>query len=534
MIPEPSSLPSSVPPGSPRPHWRALATRWQSWLALALFGFALWVRLTGIEFDPGYVLHADEWIPVDLAQRLAADSAAPVRMWNYPPALANLLSLLYAWLPDAVPTLADKYLGARIVVLCMGVAMCVLCSLAALRIAGCPAALLTLAVAAVSPLWVEQNRYAAVDIPTAFGVAATGLACTFLCSRGETRARWSGYLAAGFCVGLAAAPKYVGAAAGLLVLAVHLASPQRKDPRAWGLLLVAGVLSAVVFVACNYQVISSYELMVSWLQKEYAHYASVGHPGYSSASVWKYALPYFVRYGLGWGASFAALVGVAFSLLDAQGRRVLLPWSVVALAWLAFVVTRRTFFARNMLHCLPLFVVIAGVGFDRVRRRSGQLGRGIPFAVIVGLLLLWPAWQSASFARELELPDTRIVAAEWMRDNLPPGTRVALTPEGIMSYMPPAKIHRLPARQVPGNLPVSRLKKSYDVVVVSFGAINRYLRTPSEEPAKVRAFARWYAELSRSATKLASFERPVGPGGELFGSTVDCYHHPKVEIFRLR
>jgi hypothetical protein len=39
--------------------------------------------------------------------------------------------------------------------------------------------------------------------------------------------------------------------------------------------------------------------------------------------------------------------------------------------------------------------------------------------------------------------------------------------------------------------------------------------------------------LRKSARPLASFEAPEGPGGDLFGATVDIYHNPQIEIFEL-
>jgi hypothetical protein len=151
---------------------------------------------------------------------------------------------------------------------------------------------------------------------------------------------------------------------------------------------------------------------------------------------------------------------------------------------------------------------------------------------ILLLLLTIPAWQSTSFAMLLESPDTRIEAAEWMRDHVPARAAIAVIPETYGHYLPVATIHGHKLARVKGYPELGALG-NFDYLVISSGQVYRYLRSPSEAPDKARAFRAWHDQLTRKLKPIRVFERPLAPGGELFGATSDSYHNPRIEIFEL-
>lgn len=516
---------------------------WQKGALGALIALACALRVLGMDFGAGFELHADEWRVIQVAVRCIREPDQPLRFWAYPPALANLISVPLALCEACLAALASQQLIARSVVVGLSVLACLATGVSALRMRGPTAGFFALAVSAVSPLWVEQSRYATPDLPTAFGVALVALAATHL----ATSARWHSYVLAGCSVGVAASFKYIGAASALLIVLVHLAGPQRRSARAFACLVGAGLASLITFTLLNAQLLSDgFAPMLSAIQEEFTHYASKGVNGYSSARVWKHVLVFLVMYGLGVGASLAALVGLVTSLLPrkaraalgpdevmpVQGQVPLWPFSVTALAWFSFLATRETFFARNLLHVLPLFTLLAGAGFAALWQRPGKASRALVSVVL--LLLAMPAWQSTSFAILLEEPDTRIEAAEWMRDNVPAGARVAVVPETYGHYLPVGPVHRRKLESKRGYPSLAKLQEGYDFLVVSSGQISRYLRTPEEAPEKARAFENWHQQLTRTLAPTRVFARPLAPGGELFGATSDAYHNPRIEIFELR
>jgi hypothetical protein len=131
--------------------------------------------------------------------------------------------------------------------------------------------------------------------------------------------------------------------------------------------------------------------------------------------------------------------------------------------------------------------------------------------------------------------DTRIDAALWMRSNLSADARIVASPPTYAPYLPAQTIHRRGV-VVPTNVQsVETLtSEKYSHIIVSWGNVGRYTRSPREFPKEVAQFDQWYEALNRSAELLARFEKPGGPGGALFGATVDIFHNPRIEIFAVR
>jgi|GEM_PF-6014591 len=485
------------------------------------------VRLWGLDFGAGFELHPDEWRVLRVAAKLVKEPAAPVRFWAYPPALANLISLPLRGCAACASDVAGQQLVGRAVVFAMSVLACLASAWSAYRIQGAAAGWFALAVSAFSPLWVEQSRYATPDLPTAFGTALVTLAVTFLLARPD----WLRYAAAGAAVGLAAAFKYIGAASGLLVLFACLSGRAlRAVPR----LLFAGALSLVAFIALNQELLrEGSEPMFSAIRDEFIHYAAKGSNGYSSDLLWRHVLVYWARYALGPAATVTALVACARAISPSEARRLpSWPFAAAALSWLLFLCTRETFFARNLLHVLPLFSTLAGVGFAALWARAGRPSRVLALGLVA--LQLWPAWQTARFAWRLREPDTRIEAAGWIREHVPARERIAVVPETYGHYLPPAPLHGHRLESQRGFPSLAQLRESFGYLVVSSGQVSRYLRSPAEFPERAREFTRWHEALvAQLGAPVRVFEKPAAPGAELFGATSDAYHNPRIEIFRL-
>lgn len=483
---------------------------------VALLGVAIALRAAGLGFGLPDSFHPDEWRVLEVAAQLRGHPSAHVGFWNYPPALAGLVAAL-------VPERAGM-LGGRALVLCLGVGAAGVTGYAAHRLAGRRAGLTALALAAVSPLMVEQSRYLTVDVPTAFGASLVALATVEL-TRAPSLTR---HALAGAAVGCCAAFKYVGALSALVVVSVVILQEPRRVRRWAPRLLLVGAAALGVFLLLNPPALGDLERLWRALLDEYGHYAVKRGGGYTSDRVWWHLLAYTALYGLTPVASLALVVG---GVCGAPWRsRAWLAVLLGALAWGLFLATRGTFFARNLVHLLPLLAVAAGVAFERLTHRlRGDAAFGVALAVLVAL----PAWQSVAFALTLTQPDTREQAADWLRANLPRGEPVLVVPSTYEHYLPPARRHGHPLRQLRAGTPVGELRAQGQYVLVSWGNVGRYLRSPTEEPERAAELQRWYEQLAAHARLEARFEARPGPGAELFGATVDIYHDPKLELWRL-
>jgi 4-amino-4-deoxy-L-arabinose transferase-like glycosyltransferase len=482
----------------------------------------------GLGFGLPHEFHPDEFRVLDIAIGLTKGSLGELRFWNYPPALANICTGVYRAFDMVHAPRAELLLAGRSVVFVLGIVTVLAVAAAAYSASGLRAAILGSALAAVSPLMIEHCRYLTPDTPTAAGTALVALAAAQI-TRQSSRRGWR-YALAGVAVGLAASFKYVGALSAITIIAAHVFSANRRDWRAWVLLLAAGVLSVLTFIALNHQVISTPHWMTAALLDEFRHYTRIGG-GYATSFAAPHALLYVVSCGIGW-------VGAAFLMCTVLSLRSPVVWALVvgAGSWFVFVATRNVFFARNLVHFLPLlFVLIGVVGselLERITHRHLQFTAAV--TTLVALLVL-PVLESSRFAMTLANGDTRIDAALWMRDNSPSDARVVASPPTYAPYLPPQTLHRRRV-VVPTKLQSveTLISGNYSHIVVSWGHVSRYTRSPREFPKEVEDFDQWYEDLNRSAELLARFEKPGGPGSALFGGTVDIFHNPRIEVFAVR
>ena len=499
-------------------------------VALLVSGFL--VRIAGITFGLGHEFHPDEWRVVSVALAIRGNSVWDVSFWNYPPALANLAACVVRVVPAGqVPAGAQPELAARLVVVALSIVALAATGLAAARIAGRVGGLCALAVLAFSPLHVENSRYATTDVPTSTGVALVLLATACLMDSPTTRR----YLLAGAAVGVAAAFKYVGALAGVAVVAAHLASGGARSPRRWAALAGAAGIALASAVLLDFQVLRHVSACLHAIADESGHYAAGARGGYGTPHAGWHALVYSAEYGVGPVAAALALASPLAFLRGAHHRMRAAPALAMAATYLLFVGTRGVFFARNLAHVLPALAVLAGVGLEALLRSIHEARtKAILGPAMVAAAAVVPAAQSVGFAHRLMQGDTRLDAAAWMRAEMPAGSRVAVVPETYSHYLPPESDSGVKLVSVPGLPSAADLTaRGFTYVLVSSGTTHRYLRTPDEDPEDAARFAGWHASLERDASLVRTFCRPPGPGGNLFGATVDIYHNPTIEVFAL-
>lgn len=490
------------------------------------------VRFLGLHFGYPYRLHFDEVFVERMAYAAYDFSFANEELPKfhaYPPALGNQIGGVARLLMSERPAPPDMQQLGRYLVWFFSVLGVLFAAIAGQLAAGRAAALLAGAMMAFSPLLVEQSRYALTDGPTAAFAALVALAGFWI----YRRPAWLPYVVAGIAVGVAASYKYAGAFGGLFVLLAHVCSEQRGRLKAWLLLAGAGVLAIGVFVALNFQIAMNPE---GWWKKFVTHYQyySHAHSGFTSDHTWIHAAHFTLAYGLGWGVSASGLLGGAWLALRHRCRDqwVALGCFGVGLLYLIFLGSKPVFLARNLVHGLP-FVLIGLAALLAMPLRHVKALRSVGVAVAFVMLagLGYNAFLVGRHAVVLDGKDTRIRAAEWMRENLDPKQRMAGI--GSLPYLPPPALSGVKLRRE-SLREVKRFgRKRYRYVVLSMGSLDRFLRDPDHEPTRARTLTRQLRALRETARSIAVFEAPPGPGSELFGSTVNVYHDPRIEIFEL-
>jgi 4-amino-4-deoxy-L-arabinose transferase-like glycosyltransferase len=326
---------------------------------------------------------------------------------------------------------------ARTLAAVLGVAGVAATYWAARRIWSVREGLVAAAVMAFAFLPVSYSRIAVTDVGALAGVALALLGAV----RAHERGRLRDYALAGAAGGLALAFKYT---AGLALLPLALAAVSRVHGDARRTVLgcaVAAALAALVFVALNPYLLTSFGSFWSDLREQAQVAADEPKPGQQSSGV-----AYYLRsltWGLGWLAALAALAGAVVELRRNTVRGLLLAALPVAL--FAYLCLQSRYFGRWLLPAYPALAMLAAVALTSAadvlsaalgrrraraapaRRRSPALA-GLVLAALTAVVLAQPLAADVRTALVLGRADTREQLRDYLATEYPPELRVSLEP----------------------------------------------------------------------------------------------------------
>lgn len=293
---------------------------------------------------------------------------------------------------------------------------------------------------ATFPVNVVGSLYVKEDIPLMFWFTAAMAAMAFLVQGGRKKY----YLWIGLLIGLAIATKYTG----LLLLPIYLLAHlmvvfrQPKSDRirtlfSWQLFAGAG-LGVLAFLIFNPHVLTEWPAF--WQGFLYQlNYARNGHQDGTAISGQDYWWTFYLRYAIWPGITFLVnlffLAGLVISFVR-RNRAAILISAAVLLVYFQFensLAKPFPFFARYLHIIYPLMAVLAAFAFFELwhHLQRSRLTRAI--GVVLGLLLVLVPLAKSTLLVAGARPDTRILAVEWMEDNLPAGSQIYLSSR---SYSP--------------------------------------------------------------------------------------------------
>jgi hypothetical protein len=230
-------------------------------------------------------------------------------------------------------------------------------------------------------------------------------------------------------VGLAVATKYLAGLALLPLLAaagLHLASPgRRRDALAGGVVAGLGAVTAL-FVAHPYLLLDP-----GGVRSQLPGLSGTPKVGtVESNGITFYG--WVLTWGVGWVPT--VLAGVGAALLVKRDRRAALLLVPGILLFTVFIGLRPRYFSRYLLPVFPLVILLAAyAAAEAIRaaaRARARMAPVVAVALTAGLLSqsLFHAIHHVSVSGRT---DTRVIAAAWMRENIPPGTAILLEPMWI-------------------------------------------------------------------------------------------------------
>jgi hypothetical protein len=263
---------------------------------------------------------------------------------------------------------------------------------------------------AISFLHVRDSHFATTDIPgTCYFLASCALALRY----GQTSINRDLYLGAVF-LGLAASTKYNLA---IFAVVVVISALQGPGPVRHTLhrLFIAVIFMTVTFLFTSPYIALDFATFWRDLTYERTHFY-LGH-GIDLGRGWLYHLQYTLPHGLGWPLFAFGLIGA----LRWGARRRPAEWALLAglLGYYIVAGSGKSVFYRYAIPLLPLLCIAAGSLISAIARTPLR-------TVLAALVIAAPtAWASYNHSELLAQTDTRVLAARWIEQHVPPETKIA-------------------------------------------------------------------------------------------------------------
>ncbi len=395
-----------------------LVTRLSFWGTL---GLALLFRLLGITWGlPLKFAHIDESVVIHYSLRIV-DGALNPDFYDYPGFFLYLLAGLFrlgatihGWITGAgldalisayeagdptFFTLTARGLTVAFALLTVGFTYSV-----GLRRGRRAVGFGAAALIAVNALHIRSSHYGLIDVAACF---FTFVAMDKIVQFGLTQDVRDGSMAA-FLVGLAAATKYYP---GILIVPLGLLPFVGKHPHALRIFSILAAMSFLgLFLGSPFTVLSAGEFV-----SRFNHLAPkiVGVPSHSTpflptiVNLWQNAGPVVFLVGG---------MGLGFSLLEK------VAWRIYAVLWLTLFIFLGFWSHQPPHYGLALYPPLFLFGFHGVDRIPWR--RPWPVLILAGLLVVLAFPSAVREVRYLRRPDTRLQAADWVRRNIPPGSKI--------------------------------------------------------------------------------------------------------------
>ena len=418
-------------------------------LAALLLG-ALYLRFRGLCWGWPGVYDADAPHIVNLALYFGSGDLNP-HIFKYPTLWPYLLSAVYgggfllgllagAWNGVAefgahfVRHPADFHVAARFVTAVLSV-LGVWAVWKAAREAGSDG-LWAAALAAFLPVLVEMAHTPKAD--TILFLFSALSWCAALKLRREKTARNAAF--AGVWAGLAMSSQYTAASLALLPICACLLAKSEEYSAAYFkqalklVLISAGCALFMVFLTSPYIFLAYREFLASMadMSGELA-VVRAAHPRAQVLAALAFNIFFYA--GTGSVAFLAALAGFAQEWRKHVPRA--LFFALPCLFHFALLANHPYGgWLRFLIPVLPGIIILSGVGAEWAYSKKPVRA----MAVLLAALLLGPGlWRSMALVRDFTLPDTRLEAADWLKQNLPPGAALLLDQEHDSPQLPMSK-----------------------------------------------------------------------------------------------
>ncbi len=390
-------------------------------------------------------INSDETGVVDRALRLFDQGPNP-KWFLYPSlhlymvAVAEGILFSVRWLLDLSPTPQSfaewyfdtprpVYIVARFWSVAAGIATLVVVYRLGVALATPSAGLVAAAFLALSPMHIYYSAIAKPDAAMVLAMQIAGLLGVQYVQRQGAGLPWG----AAAVAGLGATLKYPGGAAWFAAPAALLLKPAVERPGAFTVcrqITVLGAIAVVVFAAGTPFALVEFEAVYHDLSIHWKN-AIQTMPGGEGLTSWRLYLGSVLPGSLSLPILGLAIVGLVVLLRHEWRSAAVALAPAAAYAIPVFLATPMQL--GFVLPLLPMLCLCAGIGFERCR--AAFPGGPRQQAMLQGLLILLCVVSPAEAAICNQIKAQRLTAQEqtalWIREHLPPGSRIFGTATGI-------------------------------------------------------------------------------------------------------
>jgi 4-amino-4-deoxy-L-arabinose transferase-like glycosyltransferase len=400
------------------------------------------------------------------------------------------------------------FLWGRAVTALFGVATVLLVFRIGLRW-GARHALLAAGLLAVLPLHVYYSHYVLTDTPLTFFVTLTLLLSLIAQEKGTVKAfAWAGAVA-----GLAAATKYNGGSALVMpLLACWMSTPSKSKLTCT--LAIVGAAGAGFLIGAPYTILDLPAFLNSFARLAGEYRGTARLPEEPWITYLKH-----LRIQFGWPALLLTFAGVIMGIVRVVRGPGRVRWAVVVvfpLVYFWMVSHQQIVYARYLLPIVPMLCVLAATavvsGVSLLRRY--EIPRAPRTALIVALTvaaLLPPSIESITSDRSLGQRGTAALAFDWIMQNLPHGSYVALEARNLL--LPDDAFRHENMKQLRLKTYAEFVAGGVDYLVASSQCYGPYFENPQKYPAEYAEYMRIF-EQSKELIRFTPIPDKV-PGSEL-------------------
>lgn len=346
-----------------------------------------------------------------------------------------------------------------------------------------------------------------------------GMLSLWLCLKLYDQPTTKNQIMAGMAIGLGIATRYfmvtlvsVLLAVDVLVLRRHGSQPQ-KPKGSW-----VGICVGFVAIIAAFSLSTPYFFLDFGTASENirveARSTHLGADGLSPAGNFWWYLAEAIPNSITWPQMALAAIGVILVVWRRHIRQILLLGFVIV--FLVGISLSSLHWQRWLIQILPLLALLAADALNATTKfLSGRFGFEPPVqrGLILSILLLvsaCPAYQLALLDIRGANPNTRVLAREWLIQNLPPGSRIAQ--EWYTAPLAGTDFIVFEQNSVATNRTLEDYyRDGYRYIVVSNSMYGRYLAEPDRYPSEVA----FYQELFAKGHLLQQFEPSNIRGGPI-------------------